>query len=314
MIHVFIPLMLQKPSANSKAKNNAKFLLLRLAKWSEGDLQSLMDEAREIQVRLTRSTKKKETSCHVAFTRLMLLGQVGKAIRLIDNNSDVKGVHKLIRHVKTVLACKHPNAKPAPLQLKMEITAPEPQPVIFEQIDGQMFYKVAKTLHGSGGPTLLDADGWKHILCCKSYGKASEKLCDAIAELAKCISTKPVSPTALEELLACRLVPLDKGIDKRGGIGVRPVGVGEVLRRIVGKLVINVLRSDIQNAAGPLQTCAGLKAGIEASIHATWEQWDLPDTQGVLLVDADNAFNSINRELAVHNIRELCPPFHQFFC
>ena len=97
--------MLQKPSANSKAKNNAKFLLMRLAKWSEGDLQSLMDEAREIQVRLTWSTKKKETSCHVAFTRLMLLGQVGKAIRLIDNNSDGKGVHKLTRHVKTVLAC-----------------------------------------------------------------------------------------------------------------------------------------------------------------------------------------------------------------
>ena len=40
---------------------------------------------------------------------------------------------------------------------------------------------------------------------------------------------------------------------------MRPVGVGEVLRRIVGKLVISVLKSDIQNAAGPLQTCAGLK-------------------------------------------------------
>ena len=81
-------------------------------------------------------------------------------------------------------------------------------------------------------------------------------------------------------------VPLDKGEDKKVGICVRPVGVGEVLRRIVGKLVINVLTSDIQDATGPLQTCAGLKAGIEASTHATREEWDLSDTQGVLLVDA----------------------------
>ena len=28
------------------------------------------------------------------------------------------------------------------------------------------------------------------------------------------------------------------------------------------------IRKDIIEAAGPLQTCAGLKAGIEASIHA----------------------------------------------
>ena len=35
-------------------------------------------------------------------------------------------------------------------------------------------------------------------------------------------------------------------------------------------------------------------------------------TEGVLLVDAENAFNNLNRKAAVKNIRELCPPFHQF--
>ena len=57
---------------------------------------------------------------------------------------------------------------------------------------------------------------------------------------------------------------LDKGEDKTGKIEVRLVGVGEVLRRIVGKLIMNVIKDDIQNAAGPIQTCAGLKGGIEA--------------------------------------------------
>lgn len=153
MLHVFIPLMLQKPSANSKAKANAKFLADRLVKWSEGDLQGLMDEAREIQVRISQSSKKKEISCHTAFCRLMLLGQVGKALKIINNNSDIRGVHSLTRHVKTVLACKHPDGKPAPSELKLDINAPQPQRVIFEQIDAILLHKIAKSLHGSGGPT-----------------------------------------------------------------------------------------------------------------------------------------------------------------
>ena len=49
---------------------------------------------------------------------------------------------------------------------------------------------------------------------------------------------------------------------------MRPIGIGEVLRRIVGKTVIGVIKEDIQEAAGPdsLQSCAGLKSGLEASI------------------------------------------------
>ncbi len=80
----------------------------------------------------------------------------------------------------------------------------------------------------------------------------------------------------------------------------------------MGKVVVNVIKSDIQAAVGPLQTCAGLKSGIEANIHAMKEAWDDSYSEGALLVDADNAFNRLNRHLAIHNIREICPPFHRY--
>ena len=35
--------------------------------------------------------------------------------------------------------------------------------------------------------------------------------------------------------------------------------------------------------------------------------FDLEDTEAVLLVNATNAFNSLNRQVALHNIRRLCP-------
>ena len=304
--------MLQKPYARSKAKNNALRLAIRLEKWAKGDIKGLMDESREIQLRLQTITSKKSESLLIQFNRLMLLGQVGKAVKLINNNSDIKGVHNITRKVKGILEDKHPSGKKAPSSLKLEITKPDPQPVIFDCIDAEAVHKVAKIVHGSGGPTLIDAEGWKHILCSRSYGKASVQLCGSIAELAKKLSTSPVDHRFLTEFVACRLVPLDKGEDKTGKIGVRPVGVGEVLRRIVGKLIMNVIKDDIQNAAGPIQTCAGLKGGIEACIHATRNIWEEESTEGVLMVDAENAFNTLNRKLALHNVRQLCPPFYQY--
>ena len=35
------------------------------------------------------------------------------------------------------------------------------------------------------------------------------------------------------------------------------------------------------------------------------------DIKGALLVDANNAFNSINRQAALHNISIICPPLAQ---
>ena len=93
---------------------------------------------------------------------------------------------------------------------------------------------------------------------------------------------------------------------------MRPIGIGEILRRIVGKVVVSNIREDIINAAGPLQTCAGLKSGIEASIHAMRKVFEKDSTEAVLLVDAENAFNNLNRKAALHNIKELCPPFFRF--
>ena len=64
---------------------------------------------------------------------------------------------------------------------------------------------------------------------------------------------------------------------------------------------------DVQKAAGPLQLCAGQSAGVEAAIHAMRELFAREETEGVLLVDADNAFNRINRSAALWNVQYDCP-------
>ena len=100
----------------------------------------------------------------------------------------------------------------------------------------------------------------------------------------------------------CRLIPLAKNP------GVRPIGVWEVLRRIVGKAIISVVRPEIMSCTGQLQLCAGQASGCEAAVHAISDIFEEQFTDALLLIDADNAFNSLNRKVLLYNIRYLCPP------
>ena len=105
----------------------------------------------------------------------------------------------------------------------------------------------------------------------------------------------------IEPLVANRVIPLD-----RGEVAVRPIRVGEVLRRICGECVMSVVKKDVVDASGSLHLCAGQKSGSKAARHAMHTIFESDDTDGVLLIDASNAFNALNRAAALHNIRILC--------
>lgn len=66
----------------------------------------------------------------------------------------------------------------------------------------------------------------------------------------------------LTAFVACRLIALDKCQ------GVRSIGIGETVWRLIGRAVARVLSDDIQAAAGPLQLCAGHQPGCESAVHA----------------------------------------------
>ena len=81
-----------------------------------------------------------------------------------------------------------------------------------------------------------------------------------------------------------------------------------MLRRIVGKAILSVIKPEIVSSAGNLQLCAGQASGCEAAVHAIGDIFDEQSTDALFLVDADNAFNCLNRKVLLHNIRYQCPP------
>ena len=81
-----------------------------------------------------------------------------------------------------------------------------------------------------------------------------------------------------------------------------------MLRRIVGKVFVSTLLDDIIKSVRLLQVCAGQESECEAAVHAMSKMYKREHTEAVPLVDAANAFNSVNRKVFLHNINVVCPP------
>ena len=127
--------------------------------------------------------------------------------------------------------------------------------------------------NGSHGPSGLDAGEWRRLLT--SYKTSSIDLCKTVSKLAIRIATEELN--FLNSYNACRLIALDKCP------GVRPIGIGEVLRRIIGRSIVKCVKRDLQLLGGNVQMCLGQKSGIEHAIHALRQRFLEDRTEGILL-------------------------------
>ena len=197
-------------------------------------------------------------------------------------------VLKIGDNILAELKSKHPTAaevKQDPLLFGPII---ELSHCYFDEIDEMMLAKAAFLTKNAGGPSDLDADQYCHMLLSKKFKTEAKELREQIAALARTLASTLVDPKSFEAMTTYRLIPLNKNPS------VRPIGLGEVLRRIMGNAINWILKDDIQESAGPLQTATGLKAGAEAAIHSMRLIFEDSSTEAVILVDANNAFNSIS--------------------
>ena len=303
-------LLLQKPSKDSKAKDHTEALKRRLVLWNNGNIQALLAECDTIQKRIRSSVPANSVEAtSKKFATLMKQGKINAAVKLLTSSMD-GGVLPLTDETMTLLRAKHPEPTPCSDEAIHEHQSPEVHPIVYESINAESVRKAALNTHGGAGPSGVDADGWRHMLVSRNFGVASEELRSEYANTIKLLCTEKVDHIStpqnsitsnIEALLGCRLIPLDKCP------GLRPIGVGEVLRRIAGKAVMAVVKEDVQTSAGSLQVCAGQAGGCEAAIHGMRTVFEDEETDAILLIDAANAFNSINRDAMLKNIGRICP-------
>ena len=116
---------------------------------------------------------------------------------------------------------------------------------IFDEVNVATIRKAAMRTHGSHEPSGLDADEWRKILT--NYGQFSINLCKNISKLAQRRTREKLTENNLEAYNACRLIPLDKCP------GIRPIGIGEILRQIFGRCIIRCISKDRQTIGDATQ-------------------------------------------------------------
>ena len=180
----------------------------------------------------------------------MQKGDVDSAIKLITNNMQ-NGILLLTDTTLKLLKQKHPKSAPA----TEEVLLPDPPQSIhqikYENTNVDAVRNTALKTKGGSGPSGMDADGWKRILTSKQFAESSTDLCTTIVNMINKLCIDKDLANTLEAFLSCRLIPLDKIP------GLQPIGIEEVLRRIVGKGIVFTLRDDIITSVGPLQVCTG---------------------------------------------------------
>ena len=312
-------LLLQKPSAKSKSLDHVNCLRRRFALWEKGDILELLKEGKTIQRQLqgsrSRRDEREEARTAHRFSKLMMEGRVRAALRYLSKreHTGLLSLDQIMtedptsssrKTVREILEDKHPDANPANADAILsapneELPSNDFHPILFDSITAEDIRTSALHTEGAAGPSGLDAMNWRRL--CTAFGQSSNDLCCALATFARRISTTYLDPSGLMAYTACRLIPLDKCP------GVRPIGIGEVCRRIIGKVIMKCAKQDLQSAVGSLQLCTGQDAGCEAAVHAMAHIYDEEDTEAMIFVDAANAFNRLNRQVALRNTQAICP-------
>ena len=110
---------------------------------------------------------------------------------------------------------------------------------------------------GASCPSGLDTDGWRKMLVSNSYGTTNTDLKRVFASVIKKIYIDKVplnrekEKTTLEHFLVCTLIPLNINHVPR------PIGVGEILQRIEGKMVMKIGKEDWRKSSRLLMSRSG---------------------------------------------------------
>ena len=237
---------------------------------------------------------------------LCLQGQFGRAAKVLaseglapDNRATFKALEKL-----------HPK-EPLPVVNLSDDTATNAfqfsENVVYEQL--KTFSK-----HTAAGPSKKFPEHLQHAVDCTATDRSEFDL-KAITKFVN-FGSRGLFPAFISKAICCAsLTALSK---KKSG--VRPIAVGEVLRRLIAKCLVSEAKSGAIELFDSLQLGVGISRGAEAIIHSSKITYDnivsAQTDEGVLQIDFQNAFISVKRSHLLKATYKFIPGIAAFtsFC
>ena len=188
----------------------------------------------------------------------------------------------------------HPEAPlpacPAPAELPMSIE------ITTEMVESALRSFPAVS---AAGPSGLRAHHMMDAFAPAHRGTVLEQLAAALQVAVRGEAPEAVAPYMDSATLL--------GLVKDGG-GVRPIAIGEVLRRLAGKVLCKAVREAAREYFEPVQVGVGAPLWVDGTIHTArgFMERGGPN-KSMLKMNFGNAFNRVSREPALREVRERFP-------
>ena len=151
------------------------------------------------------------------------------------------------------------------------------------------------------GPSGLRVQHLRDACSPGTIGTLHQHLAAVVALLANGQACEAVAPVLCGAHLVA--VPKPKG-------GVRPIAIGELLRRLTGKCLMSQLHTSARQHFFPAQVGVAVSGGAEAAVHAVRARLDRhsnSQNKVLLKLDFENAFNTISRDQVLSAVRSHFP-------
>ena len=151
----------------------------------------------------------------------------------------------------------------------------------------------------------------QHLKDClsKPTGDCDEQLLISLTNFANVMLSGDVPRNVIPILAGANLSAFKK---KDGGI--RPIAVGETLRRLTVKCASKKLSTRYADFLAPLNLGFAVSSGAEAAAHAAQSFLSNANPSDVFLkLDFANAFNSVRRDYAAECVKQCCPELLPFY-
>ncbi len=299
-----MPKSVLRPAARGGKKNSvaaANHTISLCRRWLDGERAPLWGEVRERKSKKRRRGNDENTPVQDALYEYCasMAGEklYAKACSALISDGPVQASAEVMRTLRE----KHPD-RPAPdLSTAQVVSA-----AAWQDIGQRELQKILKSFpRGSAsGPSGLRP---QHLLDAERCRAHSDEVLTQLAAVVN-LMAKGLAPAAVAPFFAGASLT---ALAKENG-GIRPVAVGETLRRLTGKAVCNAATPRVTEALAPLQIGVGLPMATEAAVHAVrgWLDRQTDNSTVLLKLDLANAFNSIDRQcmlLAAREFPELVP-------
>ena len=286
------------PRQGRSHKNESTiFIRQRCERWLAGERRELWADGPGAKQKhqKPRTPSSSSQAClerrHQRCLELAADGQYSKATSALVS----PGLVKRDTNSEKIMRDKHPLAQDPPCL--DDLVAPAQSQV--PDFDGPLVKKMIKSFaRGTApGPSGLRAQHLKDAIRSTHGDEAIEQLLAICNLLAKGDAPAPLA----QHLAGASLM----GIGKPGG-GIRPIAIGEVLRRLVAKCFCNIFEKEVSSYLWPKQigVAAPLGAEVGSQTVRQWCERNQATAGKVLFVaDFENAFNTIDRE---QFLRQVC--------